>query len=498
MPSTAHRERAFCPQRALRHPVFWGALALLVVNDHLLKRVVPGMITGKLSDVAGLIVAPVVLAAVVRARGRRSLLACFAAVAAVFAVMNTVAPAARLLEAAAALTGIRWRLWVDPTDLLALPAMLIAWRTLVSTMTRGPRPGERAVERLGLSIGAVACLASAVPPPVPATAPGTIVTHAWGGVPVFAIDTASGERLRRMAFDKPGARALVDGVVYTVSGRSVWGHRLDDGAEILHHVSDVARFHDLIAADEQRIYLMAAPSFGHEEERVIALGRDGSPRWSAALPSRLGRRSPEMAPIFAGGQLVVGAGEHVIALDPARGVRLWSHRAEGGVRTVAAVGPSVFALRTDDVVIAIDADKGTRRWTLEVDTEPSRWQGGRRLAASRDALVTWQGGRLVAIDPATRGTRWLGPATLEASVGDRVAFVHLEDDRYGLVDLTGGSLRWSREIDLDIRIPPIVMEQDGIVLVRPQGDEIHAYEIADGQLRWRFDLDDGEPLDHDD
>src|SRR5262245_28812425 len=54
----------------LLHPLFLCALALLLVNDHLLKGagILPGAITGKLSDLAGLIVAPVLVAALVGAR----------------------------------------------------------------------------------------------------------------------------------------------------------------------------------------------------------------------------------------------------------------------------------------------------------------------------------------------------------------------------------------------------------------------------------------------
>ena len=79
-------------------------------------------------------------------------------------------------------------------------------------------------------------------------------------------------------------------------------------------------------------------------------------------------------------------------------------------------------------------------------------------------------------------------------MGAEVAFVRLGEERYGLVDLTGGTLRWSRELDHDIRTPPVVMEQDGIVLIRPRDDELFAYELADGRLRWHFDLDDGAPI----
>jgi hypothetical protein len=53
--------------------IWWVALGVLLINDHVLKvvGVLPGWLTGKLSDVAGLIVAPV-LAAGWRARGRQA------------------------------------------------------------------------------------------------------------------------------------------------------------------------------------------------------------------------------------------------------------------------------------------------------------------------------------------------------------------------------------------------------------------------------------------
>ncbi len=48
--------------RALAHPLAVGSLVLLALNDHVLKQAWPGWVTGKLSDVAGLVVAPLVLA----------------------------------------------------------------------------------------------------------------------------------------------------------------------------------------------------------------------------------------------------------------------------------------------------------------------------------------------------------------------------------------------------------------------------------------------------
>jgi len=65
-----HRAGMCCaPPRALSHPLWWAALALLVANDHVLKGagLLPESLTGKLSDFAGMIVAPPLLGALIGA-----------------------------------------------------------------------------------------------------------------------------------------------------------------------------------------------------------------------------------------------------------------------------------------------------------------------------------------------------------------------------------------------------------------------------------------------
>ena len=78
------------PGRALLTPTWLAALAVLGVNDHLLKGagVLPGGLTGKLSDLAGMVVAPALLAALLGLRTRRGLLVCHLAVGAVFAAIK--------------------------------------------------------------------------------------------------------------------------------------------------------------------------------------------------------------------------------------------------------------------------------------------------------------------------------------------------------------------------------------------------------------------------
>jgi hypothetical protein len=93
-------------------PVFVAALVVLVVNDHLLKGLWPSLITGKLSDVAGLVIVAIVLSVIV---GRRPAIIAsavgFAALKAVPGVNELASP----LLGGTTLT--------DRTDLLALAAL---------------------------------------------------------------------------------------------------------------------------------------------------------------------------------------------------------------------------------------------------------------------------------------------------------------------------------------------------------------------------------------
>ncbi len=163
------------PGRALLTPTWLAALALLGVNDHLLKGagLLPGGLTGKLSDVAGLIVAPALLAAILGLRSRRGLLFCHVAVGAVFAAINVSPAAADAWSWLMGLVGPAWVITVDPTDLLTLPALGLGWRVLTPAMVR-PLP---ALPRLawaprlaqGAAIVAGSALSVATSQPEPST-----------------------------------------------------------------------------------------------------------------------------------------------------------------------------------------------------------------------------------------------------------------------------------------------------------------------------------------
>lgn len=133
----------------LAHPFSLTAIAVLVVNDHVLKAAWPGFVTGKLSDVAGLVFFPLLWVALLEPlvgaiRDRRSVAIAASLTAVAFALVKTWPPAN---FAYAVLGGVlQWpavatQAWLaglplpsrfevacvrDPSDLLALPAAWVA------------------------------------------------------------------------------------------------------------------------------------------------------------------------------------------------------------------------------------------------------------------------------------------------------------------------------------------------------------------------------------
>jgi hypothetical protein len=157
---------AFRPDRVLVHPAYLLCLALLLVNDHGLKRLewLPGLVTGKVSDLVGLVVAVGLLAALV-ARSRRGLWVVATAVGVLFSAINLWPSAAGLVEQLTALLGVPWQIVVDPTDLAALVVLPGAVALVARAARRTETPAVWTPSR-GLVAGAAAaaCLATSPPP----------------------------------------------------------------------------------------------------------------------------------------------------------------------------------------------------------------------------------------------------------------------------------------------------------------------------------------------
>jgi len=143
--------------RLLLHPLPLLSIALLIVNDHVLKHRWPGAVTGKLSDAAGMVYFPLFLHALLAPAGRhiglserRMLLGSVLATGLVFAATKTLPAATEVYRVS--LGALQWPLRAlfsllaraplpaltpvsavtDPTDLLTLPLLLIPWRLSVA------------------------------------------------------------------------------------------------------------------------------------------------------------------------------------------------------------------------------------------------------------------------------------------------------------------------------------------------------------------------------
>lgn len=138
----------------LLHPVPVLAIAVLVLNDHWGKFAFPGLLTGKLSDVAGMVFFPLMLQAMLEVLdrrepfrpSRRALLGCAVATGLVFSAINLHPAAARVYEVGLGVIQWPFRMllamgWVpraevghtlDPWDVVAAPFVIasvaVGWK----------------------------------------------------------------------------------------------------------------------------------------------------------------------------------------------------------------------------------------------------------------------------------------------------------------------------------------------------------------------------------
>ena len=183
---------------ALIHPAFLLSLGLLLLNDHIFKGSggLPGALTGKLSDFAGMIVAPTLALAVVGTSGSRRIWAYGVAVLP-FLAINLSSGAAASFEQLGALFGLSYHVTVDPTDLFALVVLPLNEWIHADARHFTARP---ILQRAILAIAAFACVATSVPP-------SGIFTHAY--ILNQSSETIS-VRVRRPAGAIPDCNAIAD------------------------------------------------------------------------------------------------------------------------------------------------------------------------------------------------------------------------------------------------------------------------------------------------
>lgn len=155
--------------RAVTSPPTVAAILLLVLNDHVLKGagIVPGLVTGKLSDLAFLFFAPIVLVYVTRARSRGAVACVFAIPAALFLAINVSPMASEWFEGALSVVMPSSNV-CDAEDLVALAILPLSWwylwRPSPTPARAAPRASGRVLVTMIASIGCMATSRRAEPP----------------------------------------------------------------------------------------------------------------------------------------------------------------------------------------------------------------------------------------------------------------------------------------------------------------------------------------------
>jgi hypothetical protein len=219
---------------ALAHPIALVAAAVLAANALWWQRAFPSWWTGKIGDVAWLAVAPLLaglgLAVVKEGMGvwgplgtaghggagaRRVGLAALALTGAAFVLVKTVPAANALVVQAFAAAGVHAKLALDPTDLLALPGLGLAWAAWSAARGRvGQWAGERV--RFVWRLAAVGLAAGAVLADSAAPTPFGVACVGQGGFTLYAVQEWS-------AVGYVGARARQE-VFTSADGGATWMH----------------------------------------------------------------------------------------------------------------------------------------------------------------------------------------------------------------------------------------------------------------------------------
>ena len=146
------------------HPLTLVCVGLLVINDWVLKPRFHGFVTGKLSDLAGLAFAPVILSAAIGlvlhaaaslgarvdpSLSRRRLLLCILATAIGFTIVKLSPAASQGAAQLLAHLGRDASIYLDPSDLFCLPALGIAYAIGRDELRRVPLGKPAAIHRLG-------------------------------------------------------------------------------------------------------------------------------------------------------------------------------------------------------------------------------------------------------------------------------------------------------------------------------------------------------------
>ncbi len=499
------------PARALANPLWWCAVALLALNDHVLKGagVLPEIVTGKLSDAAGLLVVPTLLAVLLRARSRTAVAICHGVPLVLLALLKLSPDVADGVVAGAAHLGETWSIVADPTDLLAaIPAALASWRWVarpafvtargepaLAPVVPSRRPlGPRQLVMVGLA--ALACGAtSRSAPQAPAIDGGRVVAGPFGEAETYVIEPRSGRVLRKLEAWSGDPPTVFRGAMWSVRSDGRVGPRivatdLESGRERMMPMPSGVDGSEIEGIDAESIYVRshcAPDDCGGRGSRFHAIDlATGRVRWSSSSDSGAG----------------VVVGEGIVATT--EGPRLLVRDASGTIlhsRTMfdraRALGLGSGVLWVGDArgtLLALSPRDGMVRGAWELghaagSMAPEMNIGAQRAAASGERLYLALDDRIVAVALGAARPLWERPGSRVAVTGE-VTVIESDDGMLAGFDGASGRSIWVAATGGTWGGFAV---GDGIV-ARREGDAfVGVFDARSGRLLSRFDLDEGRP-----
>jgi outer membrane protein assembly factor BamB len=428
---------------------------------------------------AGMLVAPLLLACLLRARTRRGWILSHAAVAVVFSVINLSPVAATLFSDAFALVRIPFRVWSDPSDLVVLPLIALSWIVFANPARTNPRPSASPwLQRLAIVVGATACLASS---PWPVARPTTVddrvlVEHPRGVM--FVIDAQSGSMIRslRATGTNEAPPAIFDRILYQVqSDGRVTGIHIDNPQTPFHvwNHPDPETWIRILRVDAHRLYIASGDHQLSAVDRVF-----GTTRWTLPVDTEF---LEELT--IAGDTMLLSDADRARAVNVRTGQILWTFRAAGTTGAPYVDGDTAYVASFDGVVHGLDLSTGQPLWRYESGEKPCYRLGPRVFVQSGHVFACFDG-ETRGISVASRRVSW-SQAGQPMALAQGVLILGRGSDTLTGVATNTGKVVWSRELSKDLGTRPVV---DGdTAFVRGDDGTLYAIDLRTGVVRWTFD-----------
>ena len=335
---------------------------------------------------------------------------------------------------------------------------------------------------------------------------------------------AAGERVSVIAFDQTIAPAeALKGATFALpapTAMAEWPLPGGNPEQAVEHVEaapafEVAWRRDFGAGSSRRRQVTAPPVMAggrlyvmDGEAAVSALDAgNGGQVWRVDLTPTEGRDRTAYGGgvAFADGRLYVTSGyRFVAALDARNGAVIWRTRTEAPVRGAPTVaGGRVFAITTENEILALDAATGTQAWSYQGIVEPARFAVSSSPAVSGDVVVApFSSGELVALrqqngaelwtDVLSRASRTTALSEIRDIAGRPAiyrgdVFATSHSGVFAATDLRSGQRRWSVPLaGLSAPVPA-----GDVVFAVSKAGELIAASRESGQVYWLTDLSAG-------